>query len=261
MIGIVTISFNQGHFLEEAIISVLDHRRDVELKYVVVDAGSSDGSRALLSSYKDRIDILIQEPDNGPADGLNKGFSACTECDVLGYINADDRLRPGSLKWVKRFFDEYKNVDVLLGAIAMIDEDGKVSPRARVSDKFDVRRYAIGACNVFQQGTFFRRRIFEKSAGFNVQNRTCWDGELVVDFALGGASFHSARKILGDFRLYATSITGSNRLAESYRADRARIARKIEGAGVVLPTPFGRKLEHYAHRLNPLRQARYLLAR
>jgi glycosyltransferase involved in cell wall biosynthesis len=260
MIGIVTISFNQGQFLEEALNSVLDNRRTADLKYVVVDAGSSDGSRDLLSQYSDRIDILIQEPDKGPADGLNKGFSHCRDCSILGYINADDRLRPGALGWVQDFFDTHPDIDVLLGAIGIIDQQGRVGRRARVSDKFDVRRYAVGACNVFQQGTFFRREIYDRAGGFNIDNRTCWDGELVVDFALAGAAFLSTHKILGDFRIYPASITGSSRLAEAYRADKARIARRIETAGFVLPTSLGRKIQHYTHRLSPVRHLKYLLA-
>lgn len=261
MIGIVTISFNQGAFLEESLVSVAENRKDVDVCYVVVDAASSDRSGQILDRHRDDIDVLIQEPDQGPADGLNKGFAYCDKCDLLGYINADDRLRPGALKWVKAFFDKHPHVDVLLGAIAMIDEKGHVSRRARVSDRFDAGRYAIGACNAFQQGTFFRKSIFDKTQGFNIQNRTCWDGELVVDFALSGAVFQVTSKILGDFRLYATSITGSNRLANAYRRDRARIAAKVEASGIPLPAPSARRVERWLYRINPLRQVRYLMAR
>jgi hypothetical protein len=96
----------------------------------------------------------------------------------------------------------------------------------------DVRRYAVGASFVWQQGCFFRRRIFEKVGGFNAANRTCWDGELAIDFALAGARFARVNKWLGDFRLYPSSITGSNRHKDAYREDQRRIAGKIYACGI-----------------------------
>ncbi len=261
MIGIVTISYNQAEFIKEAIESTLIASRETPIKYVVVDAGSTDATPQILSKYVAKIDVLIQEPDKGPADGLNKGFSHCQDCDVLGYINADDRLRSDSLRWVRRFFDQHPSIEVLLGAIAIIDEDGKASRRARVSDHFDVQRYAVGACNVFQQGTFFRRTAFERTKGFNVGNRTSWDGEFAVDLALAKASFFRTRKILGDFRIYPASITGSQRFATQYALDKHRIARKIYAAGIPEPSTLVSSALKWAHRLSPVRQLQYLLAR
>jgi hypothetical protein len=64
---------------------------------------------------------------------------------------------------------------------------------------------------------------------FNLENRTCWDGELIVDMALAGARIHQTKKILGEFRIYSDSITGSGRLREQIRKDHARISKKILG--------------------------------
>ncbi len=89
-ISIVTLSFNQKQFLEEALQSVLGQKYP-ELEYIVVDPGSTDGSREMLDLYKGQLTELILEPDRGAADGLNKGFSRSTG-DVLGFLNADDLL-------------------------------------------------------------------------------------------------------------------------------------------------------------------------
>ncbi len=76
-ISIVTISYNQGRFVEAAIRSIVEQRRDgCDVEYVFVDAGSTDETLAILDRYKEEIDHLIVEPDDGPADGLNKGFAA-----------------------------------------------------------------------------------------------------------------------------------------------------------------------------------------
>src|SRR3546814_11032429 len=78
--SVVTISYNQAKFLRRAIDSVLN-QSGVDLEYIVVDPGSSDDSRAIIDSYGDRIGHRVYEPDQGPADGLNKGFAHATGKD------------------------------------------------------------------------------------------------------------------------------------------------------------------------------------
>ena len=258
-LGIVTISFNQARFLAECIESVQlsDASR---LRYVMVDPGSTDGSRELIEKYRDRFSALVLEPDRGPADGLNKGFAVC-DADIYGYLNSDDRFRKGALDWVLAYFQNHPETDVLLGAIARFDENGKVSPRKRTQDQpFDLRKYAVCACNVFQQGTFFRREAFHKTNGFNLDSKTAWDAELVVDMALAGCRFDYTNKILGDFRIYPQSITGSQRLAQGYIEDREYLRKKIWRAGIPPYSPLQARMVKLAHRFDPMRHLSYFLA-
>ena len=229
-IGIVTISYNQASHLAEAIHSVqlADPER---LEYVIVDPGSTDGSREIIERHRRRFSRVILEPDNGPPDGLNKGFAATT-ADVVGYLNSDDRFAPGALDYVLRYFERRPDVDVLCGAIRIIDEKGEAGIRRRTPDPIDLRRYAYETCFFWQQATFFRREAFLKTGGFNVDSKTAWDGELVVDMALAGCRFGYTNKLLGDFRIYCDSITGSGRLAKALRSDRAHMREKILRAGI-----------------------------
>jgi glycosyltransferase involved in cell wall biosynthesis len=162
----------------------------------------------MLQARAGDIDHLVLEPDSGPADGLNNGFSRATG-DILGYINADDRLAPGALDYVRRYFASHPEIDVLCGAIRIVDETGRASLRSRIADRFDVRRYAARLCVIAQQATFFRRSVFDLVGGFNAANRVAWDGELLADMALIDARFARVRKILGDFRVYRGTISGS----------------------------------------------------
>lgn len=224
--SIVTISFNQAAYLEHAIRSVVS-QLGVDLEYIVVDPGSTDGSRDIISRYRDLIDVAILEPDNGPADGLNRGFAAATG-DVFGFINADDELLPGSLAAVADAFQRRPSLDVVSGCGQFVDEDGRAM-RAIVPSRLTPWLYAHGAVTVFQQGTFFRSAQFTQVGGFRQDNRTCWDGELFLDMALAGATFATIGKDLARFRVHAGSITGSGRLAEPYRVDCDRLFEKAMG--------------------------------
>src|SRR5271170_7307769 len=94
-VSIVTVSFNQASFLERAIRSVLEQDYP-DIEYIVVDPGSTDGSRDIIDRYRSQISKIILEPDTGPANGLNKGFAAASG-NIFGYINADDAYLPGAI--------------------------------------------------------------------------------------------------------------------------------------------------------------------
>ena len=92
-ISVVTISFNQAKYLRQCIDSVLNQNYQ-NIEYIIVDPGSTDGSRQIIESYGDRV-IKIFEKDAGPADGLNMGFSRATG-DIFYFINSDDYVLPGA---------------------------------------------------------------------------------------------------------------------------------------------------------------------
>jgi glycosyltransferase involved in cell wall biosynthesis len=257
-VSIVTISFNQAPFLEECVQSVLTQDAG-DIEYIVVDPGSTDSSRDILARHANRIDKLILERDGGPSDGLNKGFAAASG-EIFAYINADDRLLPGAVNFARSYFMAHPDMDVLCGAIRIIDRQGRASLRSRTSDRFDLARYAAGTCTIGQQATYFRRGAFEKAGGFNAANRINWDGELLVDMALAGARFDTTAKLLGDFRIYAESITGSKRHTQRLMTEHGRIAGKIRAHGVPLYSPLTTKLRRLFYKANLARHLGYLLA-
>ena len=225
-VSIVTISFNQGKFLERAIRSVLEQDYE-DIEYIVVDPGSTDRSREIIERYRSRISRVILDPDKGPADGLNKGFAVASG-DIYGYINADDAYLPGAITKAIASFQARPQADVIYAHSYIVDGSGQVIRRSR-SVPFDLRLYAYGGVVVMQQSTFFRREAFEAAGGFNVSNRTSWDGELLVDFARVGSKFDMVNDYWSLFAIYPGSITASVKYNQQYQQDHARMFRTITG--------------------------------
>jgi glycosyltransferase involved in cell wall biosynthesis len=224
--SIVTISFNQAQYLERAIRSVLEQDYH-DIEYIVVDPGSRDGSRDIIAKYGERIATTILDPDRGAADGLNKGFAAATG-EVFGFLNSDDVLLPGALAAAAGILEEKPGVDVISGDCEIIDEHDHVL-RTSYSDRFSLRRYAYGAGILMQPSTFFRAGAYRRTRGFNVENRSNWDGELFVDMALAGAGFARSRQTWSQYRIHQTSITGTGKLDAAISAYRERMFRCIVG--------------------------------
>lgn len=225
-ISIVTISYNQAKFLEETIISVLEQNYG-DVEYIVVDAGSTDGSRDIIEKYRSKISKIIFESDGGPADGLNKGFKLATG-EIFGFLNADDVLEPRALSDVAHFFELSPSVDVVSGHSWVIDAGGK-KRRRFYSDQFSIWMAVRQSSILSQASTFFRSQMFMKVGGFNIQNHIAWDGELFLDMAKAGAKFVCIDKFWSKFRVHQEGITGSGKLHMLYEQYCQYIFRKIVG--------------------------------
>lgn len=87
-ISVITICRNCRDDLERTIRSVVSQNY-TNLEYVVVDGGSTDGTMQMLALYREHIDTLISEPDDGIYDALNKGIRAATGEWII-CLNAGD---------------------------------------------------------------------------------------------------------------------------------------------------------------------------
>lgn len=217
--SVVTISYNQAEFLPEAMESVMA-QQGVELEYIVCDPGSTDGSREIIRSYDDPRVRPIFESDDGPADGLNKGFAEARG-DIFYYLNADDRVHPGAFVAMAAFFERHPDVDVACGHAEVIDRQGLMIRRVW-SEPFTRYAVATGAHVQIQPATFVRSATFRAAGGFDVHDRSNWDGSLLTSLHLTGARIAIVDEFLGSYRLHPASITMSGARAEQHRqyADR-----------------------------------------
>lgn len=228
-ISIVTISYNQAAFLERAILSVLEQDYP-DIEYILVDPGSTDGSRALIERYRHRLAKVILDPDDGPADGLNHGLAVATG-DIFAFLNADDHLLPGAVRSVIAGFQAHPDIDVLYGHGQI--EDLRRGRHRSVNATAPLTPWLLAHGGVFllQQASFYRTAAVRAVGGFNQANRTCWDAELWAELLMNGQRFQLLPATLAVFTLHEASITGAGTNHDRYRADWARICRRLTGRG------------------------------
>lgn len=204
-LSIVTISYNQEKYIREAILSVLSQKPD-DIEYIVVDAGSTDGSREIISEYANDIDHIILENDQGPADGLNKGFAKAR--GTIGFfLNSDDYFLPGAIEKLRRAWSTNMDKDFMLCRAWMVNESGEPL-RELIPTPIIASHLRLGAATIVQQGFSFKMDAFRSIGGFNLENRSCWDYELLCELAGRGAKFSFSDDRIAAFRVYAESITG-----------------------------------------------------
>ncbi len=179
-ISLITVCYNAASTLGDTINSVLSQDYD-NLEYIVIDGGSTDGTKSLLETHKNRITKWISEPDKGIYDAMNKGLKLVTG-DIVGMINADDFYVDNSIlsKVAAAFAD--KEVDAIFGDLVFVDPQNisKVV-RKYSSSGWRPEKFAKGFMPAHP--TFFTRKKFYDQFGlFKTDYRIAADYELLIRF-------------------------------------------------------------------------------
>lgn len=124
VVDVVVDNFNYVRFLSAAIDSALAQTHP-NVNVIVVDDGSSDGSRQLIAGYGDRVATVMKE-NGGQASALNAGFELC-EGDVTIFLDADDLLAPDAAALVATAFAADPALVKAQFRTAVIDADGDLT--------------------------------------------------------------------------------------------------------------------------------------
>ena len=203
-LSIVTPSFNQGQFLEETILSVLNQEYP-DLEYIIIDGGSTDNSIEIIKKYADSLSYWASESDNGQSDAINKGFRKATG-EIVTWLCADDTYYPGSLETITNLFSKNPNVDVFYGDIASVDKTGRIFAATRSLNFSRLALFSrIGSLP--QPASFFRRRILDDIGYIDETAYYAMDYEFFLRAAASGKSFEHIQRTLATYRYHNCSKT------------------------------------------------------
>ena len=122
-ISVITVVKNSAALLEETIASVVTQKKHLDLDYLVVDGGSTDGALEVIHTYAEHITWWVSEPDNGIYDAMNKGWAAASDESFILFLGAGDKII--SLPDMSR----YRHHDVVYGTVRM-GKNSIFKPRA-----------------------------------------------------------------------------------------------------------------------------------
>jgi len=201
-ISIVTPSYNQASFIEEALHSVKNQNYP-SLEHIVVDGASTDRTVSILQEYSQKPDWQhlrwVSEPDQGQSDALNKGFRMASG-EIVGWLNSDDLYRSSCFDNVAEAFSSHPDVDVLYGDYTWIDEKGQLLQiRREIEFNRFVLLYHRTNC-VPSPSSFFRRRIFDEGNFIDVTYHYSMDWEFFLRLVHRGYRFRHLAELLADFR-------------------------------------------------------------
>lgn len=202
-LSIVTPSFNQGEYVAATVESVLAQKATADVQYIVVDGLSTDGTQTVLERFRDVLDHLLIEPDDGQADALRKGFELA-DGEICAYLNSDDTLLPGTAAWVCDYFARHPQVDVLYSHRLFADENGRIFKFWLLPPHSD---YLMSRWDYIPQETcFWRRSVVERFGGIDPSFQFAMDYEFFARI-MPHVRFRRVNRFLATFRQHSASKT------------------------------------------------------
>lgn len=150
LISVITVSYNAVVTIEQTIKSILSQSlKDIE--YIIIDGGSSDGTKDIITRYQNNITYWISEPDRGIYDAMNKGIIA-SKGRYIYFIGADDTLYNAEvLEKVARILSTQK-LDILVGET--VYDNGTI-----FKSQFNLKMLLHNT--IHHQAAFYKRQLFE----------------------------------------------------------------------------------------------------
>jgi glycosyltransferase involved in cell wall biosynthesis len=154
-LSIITINYNNASGLEKTIRSVLSQSYK-DFEYIVIDGGSTDGSKEILEGYSNKIDYWVSEPDSGIYNAMNKGILKANG-DYLLFINSGDTLCDNEV--LEKVLIDNPDKDLVYGDLHRIFPDGKTDI-ANMPDHVDINHMFVST--LCHPVTFIKRSLFQK---------------------------------------------------------------------------------------------------
>lgn len=246
LVSIITPSYNQAHFLEETIQSVINQDYP-NLEYIIVDGGSSDGSVEIIQRYTQRLAWWVSERDQGQTDALNKGF-AHAQGDILAWLNSDDTYLPHAITQAVDALQSRPEVGMVYGDANLIDQNGQVIGRFPARQT-DYRRLRRGYVHIPQQAAFFRASLWRQVGPLDPTFYFAMDYDLWVRLAKLAPILYTAH-MWANFRLHQTgkSVVSDERCWP----EMVRVHYR-EGGSWLSPLVFKAKIRPLVYSWIPLR--------
>ena len=212
--SIITPNFNGEKYLEQTIRAVLQQRKYVDLDYIMVDGGSTDGSLEIINRHKSEFSHCIIEKDNGPAEAINKGLELVSG-DIVAWLNADDIYFPRTLVRVRDAFDVAPQASMCFGGCVIINEKGE-EIRDSIT-RFKELFYPLSSQFTYQcinyisqPALFFRTEAVKMAGPLREDMIAAWDYEFILRLWKHGNTCRVKGEPLSAFRWYDQSISGEN---------------------------------------------------
>lgn len=200
-VSIITPSFNQGQFLEDTILSILDQDYP-NLEFFIIDGGSTDNTLDIIRKYESRIDWWVSEPDQGQTHAIKKGLSKVTG-DIFNWINSDDMLAPNALWNIAKVHQEMPD-NIIAGPVLNFTEKetALIQNRNLTFDNFLLNSEDL---SYHQPGVWFPLQRINITDALDTNYHYCFDHKMMIEVLSREPSVSYIPQTVAHFRLHDQS--------------------------------------------------------
>jgi glycosyltransferase involved in cell wall biosynthesis len=192
--SIITVVYNSATLVEKTINSILEQTY-LNIEFIIIDGGSTDGTLEIIKKYNNRINKWLSEKDNGLYDGMNKAFPLVTG-DYICFLNSGDTFySPDTLMNISNQLHSIP--DVIYGETIIVDASGNEigMRRLKAPENLTWRSFKDGML-VCHQSVFIRRDI---ASSYNTKYKIAADYDWVLRSLRKASSIHNTHLIISRF--------------------------------------------------------------
>ena len=212
-VDVVIPVYNGASTVESAVASIQEQTvRDIRI--LVVNDGSTDGSRAILErmAAADPRVVLLNRENGGIVDALNAGLAACT-AELVARHDADDLALPDRFARQIAWFRDHPRCSAVSGAVIHIDVNGReLGPKVALDspDLADPLLYPQKEPYLVHPFLMMRRAAVMAAGGYRHVFHA-EDTDLYWRLQETG-ELANMDDLLGYYRVHNQSVTGSSTL-------------------------------------------------
>lgn len=203
-LSLITINFNNKDGLKKTIDSVVAQTFK-GFEWIVIDGGSTDGSRELLEQYADHFAYWVSEPDCGIYNAMNKGVDHA-QGEYLQFLNSGDWLNAPTT--LQEFFATPLEGDIVYGDQDYYEGNRLVESRKHpdaLSLKY-LYEWSLG-----HSSSFIKRELLAETQ-YNENYRIVSDWEFFLKKALENKTFVHRPITVGCFDMSGISMANQELL-------------------------------------------------
>lgn len=180
LVSVAMVVRNVDRFLSESIGSILS-QTFTDFEFVIVDFGSTDNSKSIISSYAARDSRMkLHEIDQGYTEARNAAASLA-QGKYIAIMDADDVSVPSRLMWEVALLEAHPDVGLVGGATEWIDAKGREWGIHHNPTEDHEIRLAFDVYHPFFHPTLLiRRSVFEQVGGYRTQLTPAEDYDLTM---------------------------------------------------------------------------------
>jgi glycosyltransferase involved in cell wall biosynthesis len=205
-VSVIVPAYNQAHFLEKALESLLAQTfRDYEI--IVVDDGSTDRTPEIAAHFQERIRYIRQE-NKGLAGARNTGIVAA-QGEWIGLLDSDDEWKPNYLETMVALADENPDGVVFYCLAQSVDVDGNPLPQivgGPVQTPDELYPAMVRANFIIPSTVLMKTEAIKKAGLFDGALRSCEDWDLWLRL-LPEQKFLGLNDCLVRYRIHGSSLS------------------------------------------------------
>ena len=200
-LSIITVNLNNRDGLQKTIDSVVSQTfKDFE--WIVIDGGSTDGSKELIEQNADHFAYWVSEPDTGIYNAMNKGITVA-KGEYLQFLNSGDKLYEPNI--LERLMSTNMVADIIYGDCLVIAPSGE---KTLVTFSDSLPLHQLLEASICHPSSAIRRELLVDEP-YDETLKIVSDWKFFLRKAMEGRTFHHIGLTISIF--YNTGVSATNK--------------------------------------------------